>query len=253
LVRASINILLRIVEVKVNKMHLLKKNFSKENIQGATMSYKLNVKGILFDLDGTILDTKSAYIEAAKTAFIATGQPLPETDVALEIPRRLEQKLSFSDIVKVDRQIFLGEYLKAFYAISQYRSKPIAGVAEVLELLSRKTKLALITLRHAPNETIIAELDHFGLSKYFTHVVTALDTLKPKPSPEALIKAVTSMHLQICDCVIVGDSVIDVKAGEAAGIKTVAVLSGLYSHAELSKANPSLLLNDVTELPQYIQ
>ncbi len=217
------------------------------------MNGKLDIKGIFFDLDGTILDTKEAYIESAREAFKATGQLIPESSLALEIPKRLEQKLPFDDIVKVDRKAFLDVFLNTFYAISQIKSKPITGAIKTLEMLSKKSKLSVITMRYAPKEVINAELEHFGLSKYFTHIVTALDTHKPKPSPEALIKAVSVMGVQMRDCMIVGDSVIDIKAGEAAGAKTAAVLSGLYSHEELLKENPNYILNDLTELPEFIQ
>jgi len=88
--------------------------------------------------------------------------------------------------------------------------------------------------------------------QYFTYVVTALDTHKPKPSPEALIKAVKALDINMCDCVIVGDSVTDVKAGKAAGAMTVAVLSGLFSREELAKEKPDLILKDVTELPLFL-
>lgn len=217
------------------------------------MNGKLDIKGFFFDLDGTILDTKEAYIESAREAFKATGQLIPESSLALEIPKRLEQKLPFDDIVKVDRKAFLDVFLNTFYAISQIKSKPITGAIKTLEMLSKKSKLSVITMRYAPKEVINAELEHFGLSKYFTHIVTALDTHKPKPSPEALIKAVSVMGVQMRDCMIVGDSVIDIKAGEAAGAKTAAVLSGLYSHEELLKENPNYILNDLTELPEFIQ
>lgn len=216
------------------------------------MNGKLDIKGIFFDLDGTLLDTKEAYIESAKKAFKATGQHIPESSLALEIPKRLEQRLPFDDIVKVDRQAFLDVFLNTFYTISQIKSKPIAGAIETLDMLSKKSKLSVITMRYAPKEVINAELEHFGLSKYFTHIITALDTHKPKPSPEALIKAVLVMGVQMRDCMIVGDSVIDIKAGEAAGAKTAAVLSGLYSHQELLKENPNYILNDLTELPEFI-
>ncbi len=82
-------------------------------------------------------------------------------------------------------------------------------------------------MRHAPSEAIIKELECFGISKYFTHVVTAMDTSKPKPSPEALIKCVEALDVEMCSCIIAGDSVNDVRAGKAAGAATVAVLSGL--------------------------
>ena len=51
----------------------------------------LKVKGIFLDLDGTIVNSKAAYIEAAKIAFQAIGQKPPENKVAFEIPKRLEQ------------------------------------------------------------------------------------------------------------------------------------------------------------------
>lgn len=217
------------------------------------MRDKLNVKGIFFDLDGTLLDTKDAYVEAAKTAFMTTGQQVPEDSVALEIPKRLEQRLPFDDLVKIDKQVFLNVFLRTFYEISQLKSKPIMGAINTLDLLSKRAKLSIITMRYAPKETIISELDNFGLSKYFTHVVTAMDTHKPKPSPEGLIKAVSVMGVQMSACVIVGDSIIDIKAGVAAGAKTVGVLSGLYSHEELLKENPDFILNNLTELPDFIQ
>jgi phosphoglycolate phosphatase len=56
----------------------------------------------------------------------------------------------------------------------------------------------------------------------------------------------------MCDCVIVGDSVVDVQAGKSAGAKTVAVLTGLYSRAELSEVDPNLIIADVSELPKFI-
>lgn len=213
---------------------------------------KLKVKGILFDLDGTILDTSDAYIKAAKTAFKAIGQKPPEKAKMLEIPKRLEQKQPITDIVRVEPQKFLDVFLKTFYIIAPSKTKPMPNVAGTLEQLSDKAKLAVITMRFIPKDNIIAELHQLGLAKYFAHVVTALDTHKPKPSPEALIKAVRALDVEMCDCVIVGDSVSDVRAGKAAGIRTVAVLSGLFSREELSRTSPDLIINDVTELPQFI-
>ena len=56
----------------------------------------------------------------------------------------------------------------------------------------------------------------------------------------------------MCDCVIAGDSVIDIRAGKAAGAKTVAVLSGLYSQKELAEEKPDLILKDITWLPNHV-
>jgi HAD superfamily hydrolase (TIGR01509 family) len=213
---------------------------------------KLQVKGIFFDLDGTIVDSREAYLEAARTAFQALEKEPPDAKTALEIPRRLEQKQPISDLVKGDTGKFLDVYLPAYYSITTEKTKPFPNVSTALETLSKKTKLALITMRSVPKQAVTAELKHFGIARYFTHIVTALDTSEPKPSPEALIKCVKALEVQICDCAIVGDSISDIRAGKAAGAKTVAVLSGLFSREELATEHPDLILKDVTVLPDFV-
>ena len=211
------------------------------------------VKGIFFDLDGTIVDSKEAYIEAAKIAFKFIGRNSPEEKTALEIPRRLEQGLGITDITDGDNKKFLTVYLKTYYSVTPKKTKLIPKVSTTLEALSSKTKLALITMRYVPKQAIIKELDFFGISKYFTHVVTAMDTSKPKPSPEALIACVKALDLEMCSCIIAGDSVNDVRAGKSAGARTVAVLSGLFKCEELIKECPDLILKDVNALPKFIR
>ena len=213
---------------------------------------KLNVKGILFDLDGTIVDSKEAYIEAAKTAFQTMGQKPPEKRTALEIPKRLEQNLPITDIVNGNVTDFLNVYLKTYYSVTKEKTKPFPNVQTTLEKLSRNMKLALITMRFVHKNQITTELEQFHLAKYFSHIVTALDTHKPKPSPEALIKTVKALDVNMCDCIIVGDSVVDVRAGKAAGAKTVAVLSGLFSQDELAQEHPDLILDNITLLPNHV-
>ena len=213
---------------------------------------KLKVKGILLDLDGTVLDTKDAYVTAAKNAFKKLGLTEPTNSVALEIPKRIEQKLPLTDLVGVDSSRFLDVYLKGFYDISSDKTRPFPHVAETLAELSQKAKLAIITMRFVPKEIVIKELKQFGLEGYFNQVFTALDTDKPKPSPEALFKAVKAMDAHIHECAIVGDSVIDIQAGKAAQTNTIAVLSGLYSHEELAKTNPDLIIKEIENLPTFI-
>ncbi len=214
---------------------------------------KMKVDCIFFDLDGTIVDSREAYYEAARIAFHAVGQEMPEKEAILEIPRKLERKQPIKDLIKGDLHEFLDVYLNAYYSITMEKTKLVPNVSTTLETLSTKAKLALVTMRAFPKENIIKELEGFNIAKYFAYVVTALDTDKPKPSPEALIKCVKALDVQMCDCAIVGDSISDVRAGKAAGSKTVAVLSGLFSRQELIEEKPDLIIKDVTALPDFIE
>ena len=214
---------------------------------------RIKAKGIFLDLDGTIVDSREAYYEAARTAFQAMGQKPPEAKATLEIPRRLELKQPLNGLIRGDTKKFLEIYLRTYYAITPEKTKLFPNVSTTLNTLSKKAKLALITMRAVTKESILNELERLGVAKYFTHVVTALDTHKPKPSPEALIKCVKAIDAQIGYCIIVGDSISDIKAGKAAGAKTAAVLSGLFSQEELAKENPDLILKDINTLPNHIQ
>ncbi|KON31836.1 hypothetical protein AC478_02025 [miscellaneous Crenarchaeota group-1 archaeon SG8-32-3] len=214
---------------------------------------KLKVEGIFFDLDGTIVDSREAYHEAARIAFQTMGQEMPEKEAVLEIPRKLEQKQPINDLIKGDLQKFLSVYLNAYYSITKEKTKLIPNVSTTLETLFTKAKLALVTMRAFPKENIMKELEVFEIAKYFSYVVTALDTHKPKPSPEALMKCAKALNVQICDCVIAGDSISDIRAGKAAGVKTVAVLSGLFSRRELAEEKPDLIIKDITALPKFVE
>jgi HAD superfamily hydrolase (TIGR01509 family) len=215
---------------------------------------KLKVKGILLDLDGTVVDAKEAYLEAVKTAFKTIGQMIVDVRIVTEIPKRIEQNLPINDLLEgMDVQRFLDVYLKAYSQATSTKTKPMPQISNTLEKLSKKAKLALITMRYVPKEKVTKELEKFGLAKYFQHIITALDTHNPKPSPEALIKSAKQLDIEMCECVVVGDSVADVKAGKTAGIKTVAVLSGIFSREELEREKPDLILESVNQLPDFLE
>jgi HAD superfamily hydrolase (TIGR01509 family) len=215
---------------------------------------KLKVKGILLDLDGTVVDSKDAYREAVETAFKALGRKAVPAKIVMEIPKRLEQNLPINDLVgNIDVQKFLDLYLNAYYQATATKTKLMPKIEEALKKLSEKAVLALITMRYVSKEKVIAELEKFGIAKYFQHVITALDTHDPKPSPEALTKCAKQLGVQAYECLVAGDSVADVKAGKAAGAKTVAVLSGIFSRGELEREKPDLILENVNQLPDFIE
>lgn len=216
------------------------------------MREKFNTKCIFLDLDGTIVDSRQAYLEAAQIAYTAIGQDPPEMKLALEIPKRMEQGIGIEDLVPGDIKAFKSAYLQAYYVLTEEKTRLLPDVTGAIEALSRKAKLGLITMRHVPSHAIVKELNCFGIGKYFSSVMTALDTKKPKPSPEAIFKAVQTLDVQISDCLMAGDSVNDIKAGKAAGAKTVGLLSGLYYRDELAKECPDLILSDLTGLPDVI-
>jgi len=213
------------------------------------------VKALLLDLDGTLVDSTEALKEAGRAGFAAIGFANYDDDkIAFEVARRLEQDLSIDDLFsgfKMGREVeerFLPAYLNAYYSSVISKSKLFPKTKETLQALSQHFQLALITLRYVAREQVLDELWHLGIKKYFHVVVTALDVEKPKPFPDALHAAAKKLHTTIGECAIVGDSVVDIRAGKAAGAKTIGVLTGLFSRQELEKHKPDLIVEDVNSL-----
>jgi phosphoglycolate phosphatase-like HAD superfamily hydrolase len=217
---------------------------------------RLKVKALLLDLDGTLVDSSEALKEAGRAGFIALGlSDVRDEKIPFEVARRLEQDLSIDDlfsqfhVAKKVEERFLPAYLTAYYSAVTLKSKPFPQAKRTLQTLSRRLPLALITLRYVVREQILDELNHLGLAKFFRAVVTTLDVEKPKPFPDALLVAARKLHVPISECAIVGDSIIDIQAGKAAGAKTIAVLTGLFSRAELEAQNPDLVIDALRHLP----
>jgi phosphoglycolate phosphatase-like HAD superfamily hydrolase len=102
-------------------------------------------------------------------------------------------------------------------------------------------------MRSVSKNLLANELEHFKIGKYFDPIVTSLEA-KPKPAPDALIKCLNSMNIIKDECVIVGDSPNDIKAGKSAGISTIAVLTGLYTFEELSKEKPDFIMQSIISI-----
>jgi len=217
------------------------------------LALRLRVKAIIFDLDGTLVDSRGALREAAKMAFASEGQKV-DARVVLEIPRRLEENLPIEDLIgPIEVNKFKKVYLGAYYRATAEKTRPFPNVVDTLERLSSKVALTVTTRRNVPEVEVRRELEKFGLARYFRKIVTSQDTLEPKPSPEALIKSARHLDVGIADCAVVGDSVTDVRAGKRAGAHTVAVLSGLFTREELKRERPELMLRGVNELPKFLE
>jgi len=214
---------------------------------------ELKVKAIIMDLDGTIVDSREAYMEALKTTWQSLGLKNFNPAIALEIPKRLEQNQPINDLIMgADVENFLNVYLRTYYSVTENKIKPFPNVSKTLEALSGKVKLALLTMRHVPRENVEKELEKLGIAKHFHCILTALDTPLPKPSPKAIMICAEKLGVEIGNCAVVGDSVCDIRAGKNAGARTVAVLSGLFTVEELAREKPDLILRNVNELPKFL-
>jgi len=127
----------------------------------------------------------------------------------------------------------------------------IPGLAKVLADL-RRTGMSLGIVTGSDGQSL-EPLREADLLKHFDVVITAADAEQRKPHPEGLIKAAEALGVNPEQTAYIGDTVIDVQASRAAGMASVAVLTGAGDSARLSAAGPDRIAVSVSRLPELLK
>ena len=197
-----------------------------------------SIELVIFDLDGTLVDSIPDLTDAVNEFLRASGRPA----LAMEDVKRLVGKGARN---LVERALGNGteeEVEKALAIFLAYNDAHIAdktimypGVAETLHELRRQgIRMAVVT-----NKTEFLSrklLSVIGIDRYFDSILGADSLPFRKPSPEPVLKALADLHIAPSGAIMVGDSINDIAAGRAAGVVTVGCTFGYGTDAELSQA-----------------
>ncbi len=207
---------------------------------------------ILFDLDGTLVDSIALLVGSMNAAF--EGRERRPTDaewvalIGTPLPTMLRRWAEDDDDVAELTRRYRAWQLAHFDELTQ----PYPGVPEtVAALTDAGHPLALVTSRTIP----LAEraLTHVGLRRHFAAVIGIERTTHHKPHPEPVHAALTDLGAaEPAHALFVGDSTHDIDAGNAAGVVSVAALWGPYSRAQLAESRPRVWLRNIRDLPSVI-
>jgi HAD superfamily hydrolase (TIGR01509 family) len=139
------------------------------------------------------------------------------------------------------------EYFKKFFEIHLEHSTLMPGAVKTLQTL-RTLKLLTAIVSRRRRRVINEELDKFELRPYIDTIVGREDVAQVKPAPNALTLAAERLTAPIEECLMVGDSPNDVKAGKAAGAKTAAVLTGPYAVETILAEEPDVVVDSIADL-----
>ncbi|WP_405820061.1 HAD-IA family hydrolase [Streptomyces sp. NBC_01390] len=211
----------------------------------------------MFDLDGTLVDSPRAIVEAFAVAFEAMGaDPRDPADVRATIGLPLEQ--AFGKLLGVpqdDPRVAEGvaQYQQAFRTVILPRARSLVfpGVAEGLDELRRRgVVLTVATSKfHASADALLTAA---GLRDHFTVLIGADDVTYPKPHPESGLLILERLDARPEHAVMVGDTTHDLRMAEAAGIASVAVTYGVHQRAELEAARPTHVAETFPEVVDRI-
>lgn len=213
------------------------------------------IQAILFDLDGTLVDT-----DDTTTAHLAQRLHPILGDRAEAITRWLLMQIetpgnlfiTFLDWLHLDGLIMgLSEALRRRRAAHTPHFQLIPGVEEMLLALPPHYKLGLVTTRSRRHiEQFLASAPHLAL--LFQVTVGRQDTRRLKPHPVPVRWAAEKLAVPLPNCLMIGDTTVDVKSARRAGAWSVGVLCGFGQQKELAKAGAHLILENTTEIGQLV-
>jgi pyrophosphatase PpaX len=207
------------------------------------------VKAVLFDLDGTLVDSSGAIVNAVEKVLELKGLTCSRAKVARMIGVPLENIFGVLAPNLSEQKIWqlVHEYRKYYMAHHLENTTIHPSVQMVLRRSKAKGfKLGIITSKY--REPVMDVLSHFGISELFDVVVTGYEVTKHKPAPDIVLEAAKRLRTDSKRCVVVGDSPLDVQAGKRAGSFTVAVLSTAYTRKQLESAKPTIVIEDFEEI-----
>jgi pyrophosphatase PpaX len=207
-------------------------------------------QAVLFDLDGTLLDTLDMILASFRHATKKVlGEEADEARVRAFIGIPLFDQMKDLDADRADE--LLVEYRAHNSSIHDDMIKYFEGTHETLdELKARGLRLAVVTSKR----NVLAErgLSCFDLLKDFELVVGSDDTTSHKPGPEPLLFAAERLGVPIDACVYVGDSPYDMRAARAAGATAIAALWGMFPRDSLLEAGAQYEVATIAELPELL-
>jgi len=197
------------------------------------------IQALCFDVDGTLNDTDDQFAEQAERLLQSLRFLLPDRDTR-RAARRLVMWAEAPGNALVGLPDWLGiddEMASLVDFVNRRRKRrfktfrPIPGVVEMFEKLQGKYPLSVVSARDV--ESTIEFLRQSGLEKYFTCVAGALTVNHTKPYPDPIFWAAEKMGVKPENCLMIGDTTVDIRAGKAAGAQTLGVLCGFGEENEL--------------------
>jgi phosphoglycolate phosphatase len=210
-------------------------------------------RGVVFDLDGTLVDSSGDIVAAVNHALRENGKPqLPAATILRFVgdgARMLCARAAGMTETQPELEQVLASYL-AFYLdhpVDHTRWMPHArGALDEL----RQYRMAIVT--NKPQSTTDAVLGRLGVRSIFSAVVAGGDKLALKPSPQPIVEAASLLGIECGRLVVVGDGPQDVEAGRRAGCRTIGVLGGFLPKERLLASQPDVLVESLAELPAIL-
>lgn len=211
------------------------------------MSKKKKLTAVIFDWDGTLLDSYQADSQAYLSMFRELGIPWGMRELDRHYSPDWYNVYRAAGIPET-RWMEADKVWRTHYAA--HRPALMPGAKEVLEQLKRRYRLGLVT--SGDRERVEGQLREFALLRTFGARVCGGETERNKPDPSPLLAALKKLKLSAEECVYVGDTPEDMAMSRGAGVRPIAVLGPFPTERRLREEKPEFLLKKIGELPELL-
>lgn len=212
------------------------------------------IRALCFDVDGTLSDTDDVYAQKVVRylpGFLFRNPQHAARRIVMWVESPGNALIGLPDIIGLDDELLgLWEWLNRKRPRPMKHFMMVPGVREMLERLHGKYPMAVVSARD--DKSTRAFLDQFGLSGYFQEIVTAITAEHTKPYPDPILYAAEKLGVAPGNCLMIGDTTVDMRAGVAAGAQTVGVLCGFGEQDELKRRGADLILDNTAELADVL-
>jgi HAD superfamily hydrolase (TIGR01509 family) len=207
---------------------------------------------VLFDVDGTLVDSNYLHVHAWQRAFAELDMPVE----AWRIHRSIgldggKLVASLSDGADDDVQERLTELHSRYYAETTSLLRPLPGGREVLERIA-SLGLQVVLATSAPEDELAKLREVLDREDVISTTTSSEDVDTAKPEPDIVQVALDRAGVAADRAVFVGDAVWDAEASTRAGVRCIGVLSGGFSRSELENAGASAVFENVSELIEHL-
>ncbi len=218
-----------------------------------------NLAAIVFDLDGTLLDSLGDLADSVNFALEKAGYPTHEEQayryfvgsgakklIERALPKGLEKRADYPVLFKQVYDLYDGRYRETCLD----RTRPYPGILEMLVSL-QKAGFRLMVLSNKPDTFVQWIVSHF-FGGIFDFVAGQREGVERKPSPNGLYLLMEQLRLKRREVLFVGDSDIDVQTAKNAGVRCLGVSWGFRGREELTQAGADLLADNAAEAAETI-
>lgn len=212
------------------------------------------IKNILFDFDGTLVDSAPGIVKTMEQTFLRMGIAVPsEAEMRATIGLPLLKALQLLGNLNDDDARKATDIYRELFPIYEVNYvKVFPSVIETLQALKdRGIRMAIVTSRDRVSYELIA--DKRGLSMMFENVVTGADGITPKPAPDMVLALLERMGITADETLVVGDTTFDIRMGNTAYCRTCAVTYGNHDEKTLRAVQPTYVINSFNEILDIVK